>query len=614
MSDSVNRLRDALASINQRVLQRNLTPDLRELDAQIAALQRGLASGSSGLPPRNHIEEAICRYYASGQLTSFRDAYLVSHGILIDDSGLPPLIDDPDRFPALLEGVDQHLSEPRRFRRCFQGLMGGYFGYDPDGEKSSPNGQKNWLRLQRYLDQRARRVLGDRNNPRWAECLQAHRNLFTSDPCGRYGEDLLAGRREAIDELRKEIGITDVSWFMRKLYLAHVRTVLGKPDAQYLEHLPRLVELLADFLRRAHENGLVELHRPMYVPIVDEGLALTLDRHAALMAPPNSAPLRELALQRWGSPWVPSYADNWIFVQAKSRDMVADWLKLEFIRDFFMLLADDRQGDSRRLNFWQRYISAIDQIHFALGSKAQNNDSRDYVVMRKRIDGLSIKLKDQVSANNAFIMRMGSLVMVEFSGYSNACYGYKATQMPFVLGRDPLTTRMDAPNSLKHSRAELWLWHKDGTRETWEQRFEAELAQRGIRPRSASGTVAPVAPTPPRIRVESPVDPVEVKSKKVAPDAQVASIFFDSSEESAFSPSMLERFAQEKSLVIEDLTVKGGCLWIRHHDFVPSVSRNLRRWGVRDQHSRDDYSSEVKQTLQGWGFQYKRGKGWWWKP
>lgn len=574
MSAALKLLRDLLGNTNSRLQSRNLEPDLRKLDNEIEKLKRYSSSGSSGRLRSDFVEEAVQRYYNEGRLASFRDAYLVSHGVLvIPENRHLALIEDLAQFPALLEGVDQYVSEPRRFRRCYQGLLRGYFGYDPEDKNRPPSGPQNWSRLRRYLDQRAGRVLGDQNNPRWAECLQEHRNLFTSDPCGRYGEDLLAGKSGVVDELRKEIGITDGTWFMRKLYLAQVRAILGKPDPQYLERLPRLVELITG-------NML----------ITDEGLALTLDRHAALSTPPISAPLRELAVQRWGSPWLPGNAMPWSRVQTKTRDIIADWLKLEFIREFFMLLAEDGQGDNRRLYFWQRYSSAIERIYFALGSNARKNSSQDYLAMRKRLDGLIIPLQNHDRSMNAFVMRIGPLVLVEFSVYSNACYGYEVSQaLPFSLDGAEVTVKKSEPNSLKSDSRDLWLPHNDGIKgyATWEERFEAELAQYGIYPRSSSQAhshshLDSASVRHGKTRSENSGKASTATSLQARQEPDVAYDLF-------FSLQKLADFAQEKGLAIDDLRRKGGALWVRC----------------------DDSKSDINRTLQDWRFQYKHGKGWW---
>ena len=55
----------------------------------------------------------------------------------------------------------------------------------------------------------------------------------------------------------------------------------------------------------------------------------------------------------------------------------------------------------------------------ALGADARDNSSPDFKTLRKKMAGLVVPLQDNVRSNNAFIMRIGPLVIVEFSGYSN---------------------------------------------------------------------------------------------------------------------------------------------------------------------------------------------------
>lgn len=545
MSNAIDRLRKDLSRSSQDSLQRNSPPDLHELDGHIARLKKRVSASDHASPPRKHLEDAIRRFKMEGHLASFREAYLVSHGTLIALDRQPPIIEDTDRLPVLLKGVDQYQTQQRCFRRCYQGLLLGYFAYDPDDAQRPPSGRQNWLHLRRYLNDRSRKVLGDRHNPRWAIVLQEHLNLFSHDPCGRYGEDLLTGRRDAVDELRNEIRIADRSWFMRKLYLAQVRAILEKSDFAYLEHLPRLTEILT-------EN----------TQITNEGLALTLDRHAAMEAPPNSAPLRELAVQRWGSPWLPSNSVNWARVKEPTQRMIANWLKLQFIRDFFTLLVEDRQGDTDRLIFWQRYASAMDEIHFALGTNARSNRSPDYAAMRRRIEGLALPLQD--GSGNAFIMRMGPLVMVEFSSHSNACYGYKrAKKLPFTRDGAPLNTKVDAKNSLKNSRRALWLTHTDGNT-TWQERFEVELASHGIYPtRDPEPTLQP---GPSKINQAPPHNSGHTK---IQPQPTPRTL----------DMHQLHQFADTEGLVINDLTEQGGLLWVRTDDSKFDISLQLKRWG-----------------------------------
>src|SRR5699024_7491662 len=83
------------------------------------------------------------------------------------------------------------------------------------------------------------------------------------------------------------------------------------------------------------------------------------------------------------------------------------------------------------------------------------------------------------TAGDAFVMIWGQLAVVEFSGYSNAVYGYDTRRgLPFVIEKGrPLRTTVDVKNSLKQSSKVLWLQHQDSIRgfDTWEDRFAAEL-------------------------------------------------------------------------------------------------------------------------------------------
>lgn len=563
MTKELMRLRDLLRQVNEAALRRKLPTGEREVDAEISKLRLRLSSGGGRGLQQNMVAEAVARFSADGRLASFRDAYLVSHGVLLTaEGGHPPVIEDLARFPLLLDGVSGYLDEPRRFRRCYQGLLHGYFGYDPEDAQRPAAGRQNWSRLQSFLGERVSFVLGDRQNPRWAECLQGHLNLFGTDPCGRYGDSLLAGQTAEVDELSQELRIADSSWFMRKLYLSQVRAILAKPDQQYLEQLPQLVGLLTD-------NAI----------ILDEGLALTLDRHARTSPTPISPHLREMAARTWGNPWLPGNSTRWGRVGPEVRAMVTEWLKLEFIRDFFILLAENRNGDTRRLEYWERYVSAIGQIHFALGSQALLNPSRDYVAMRKRMEGLTIPLHDQVGSNNAFIMQIGSLVLVEFSGFSNACYGYETSKtLPFVLDGTPLTTPIDGPNSLKHARRALWLQHQDGIKgfETWEQRFEAALAEHGIHPQSGASMKSRRRAPNDRPTVQRAAAPTATTNAPQRPPTS------PSSPTSAFfSLQTLREFARQEGLEVIDQRQKGGSLWVRADDSNPLISKTLRSWGFR---------------------------------
>jgi hypothetical protein len=595
--DALSKLKSLLAPASQAHLARPWAVE-RTIDSHIAHLERHLKDGAGAYVPKDLQEEAVRRFWSSKRVDNLKDARLVSFGVALP---VGPqrlrVIEDKDRFPALLEGVDQYLPAPKQYRRCYQGLMSGYFAYDPEVNEAPKVGRENWATLREYLGKRASRVREGERNPQWTDSLQQHKTLFGENPCTRYGAALLAGAPQEVDELREILNISDSSWFMRKLYLAQVQAAVGKPQSEFLELLYRVLDLL-------QENELIR----------DEGLALVLDRFAKLRPPPLAVPLRDAAVNWWGNPWLQSNAMRWGRVSPEARAMVSEWLKLEFIEAFFTLLAEEHTGDNRRLEFWARYVSVIEDIHFALGADARDNSSPDFKALRKKMAGLVVPLQDNVRSNNAFIMRIGPLVIVEFSGYSNACYGYTSNKsLPFRFDM-PLVLPKDVKNSLKHSNRELWLSHQDGIRgyETWEERFEAELADGfGVKPKKStikrvvmnrppSPPPPPTAPqatqrVPTAVVAPRPVSPPQETSPAAA-TAQRSNteVSWDiaSFKTANYSRKVLGIFAERFGLKVEDMSEDGGNLWVRT----------------------DDSHLGINGVLLKWGFEFKNArKGWWWR-
>ncbi len=576
---ALNRLKAMLGAATTQPLARTWAEE-GELDEHIRHLDRYLKEGASPYVPKNLQEEAVKRFWTSKRVDSLKDARLVSYGVALPvGPQRVRVIEDRERFPILLDGVDQFLPAPKQYRRCYQGLLSGYFGYDPAKPDTPQVGRDNWESLRKYLGKRAKGVLDGERNPAWADSLQRHETLLSADPCGRYGPAMLDGKRAEVDELREVLNISDTSWFMRRLFLAQVEAATKRRDPEFLTLLYRVLDLL-------HANEIVR----------DEGLALVLDRHARIQPPPLEVPLRDAAVNWWGNPWLGANSMRWGRVTPAARAMVTEWLKLEFIEAFFSLLAEERTGDTRRLEFWKRYVHAIDGVHFALGADARMSRTSDFVALRKKMAGLAVPLQDAVRTNNAFIMQMGPIVIVEFGGYSNACYGYDAKQpLPFEYSR-PVVTPVNADNSLKHSRHLLKLRHQDGIHGwgKWEQMFEATLAENfNVRPTNRPvGAVSPSAPPPPLVRAEPERRPaIHTEPPPQQPEAPRMDRNWEiaSWKTTTYTRKALSQFAERFELRIEDLTAANGNLWVRT----------------------DDSDLGVNGVLLRWEFGYKAGKGWW---
>lgn len=467
-------------------------------------------------------------------------------------------MEDRPRLEKVLDGVDGWSGKPNAYRRCYQGLVKSYFTYDVLAKTTPEAGLSNWHMLRQYLRDHNSLIKDHSPCPQWVDTAVGNRQLFGEQPCEPYVDALLRGDVGIIEHLCEQLGISKASWFLRELVLAQVRGATRLTNAQFQVLLPRLLELLA-----ANEV------------LRDRGMILVLDRYSKIPGTALHPGLRDYSVAWWGNPWLPSNETRWGGVAPEARTMVADWLKLEFIETFFTKLAEDGLGDPRRMNFWKRYVKSIDHIEFALGSFARNSRERDFVALREKMAGLVLEL-DASGRNNAFIMIMGNLVAVEFSGLGNALYGYDARRsVPFDTTKT-LMLRASSPNSLKQKgRSIMWMQHQDGIHnwDKWENMFEATLRKDfGIEPSEASPRGARVQLEP---VVDQPVENVGWRTGTTSPQP--------------YSRSALNGFAREHGLEIDDKISSGGNLWVR-----------------------TDGSNElVNQVLTRWGFRFRLGKGWW---
>ena len=77
------------------------------------------------------------------------------------------MIEDGDRFPKLLGGVEAYMPNPRAFRRCYRGLLHAYFGYNSETARFA--GKDNWGKLRTYLRDRAANIVASGVQPAWVE-------------------------------------------------------------------------------------------------------------------------------------------------------------------------------------------------------------------------------------------------------------------------------------------------------------------------------------------------------------------------------------------------------------------------------------------------------------
>lgn len=147
--------------------------------------------------------------------------------------------------------------------------------------------------------------------------------------------------------------------------------------------------------------------------------------------------------------------------------MVSNWLKRRVIEQFFELLTQDGSTDTRRVKFWSSYTEAIQNIWVVFGKAAQSERNRDFSSLRNLLGDSALRLDGATVKNNAFIMKIGKLYVVEFGEKGNAAYVYRESALPFTLsGSLHLTTELKAGSDSLH--------HRDGL-QPWENTFREKL-------------------------------------------------------------------------------------------------------------------------------------------
>jgi hypothetical protein len=533
--------RKQLSQINQEVfstpipnLAQEMAKTAKQLSVQFGDILHGYSNAQG-------IALSMASFLASGKLNSFKDLKYVCFGISTAYGDTPVILIEHEKlFLELLNQVDEISDEQRKFRRCYQGLLRGYLHYD--GFRSQSDcGKKNWIMLRNFLAKHCLSLKRQKPVIKWTQILWDHRNLLDKNPCDRYGQDVLKGDLSVIEELKNGLGIDDDTWVMNELVLAQVQAATDLHDKDFVVQLLPLVQLL-------------EKH-PL---LLTKGLVLLIKRYEQCVDRPEHHTLRDISIREWKSPWLDTNKPFWhALVGEAATEMISVWLKKRTIRDFFELLQADGQADRQRMEFWLQYAEQIDDIWLALGDHSLYNNKPDYKRIRQNMMGRYMELTGgSYTQDNAFLMRIGGFVFIEFGKQNNACHVFSADNLPFEFGQKRVLGTQDGLKNTYHSGHRAKLTHRDG----WQREFSSFLR--------SFASVVPGQNKPKSQNLEPPL----VKSSKTNLDAV-----------------QLRNFCDIHGLQIDDHRSKGGALWVRapeRHPVATSILKNA-------------------------GFNFKEGKGWW---
>lgn len=502
---------------------------------------------------------ALTKFRETGRFANFIDLKYGCFGICLP---IPigrmewSVIEDEPFLRRLLKQVDEEREQPRRFRKCYQGLMHSYFSY-PIFDEGTDGTVENWKILQRFLGNRREVALSARNVPTWLLTLDRHANLVTSRPCEPYAADLLKGNNKKLVAATEGIGIGAGSWVWQEAVITTAQTVMDiRDDSEFRNKLNSLLDLL---------DGDSDLH--LNESVVVRCLAIALIRYTKCAERPEHPRLRDMAVHHIGNPWLKRSAWDAYVKNDGARKMVDGWLKRRLISDFFALLSEDGNADQRRLNYWLRFEPVIEDMWFVLGSHARFANTSDFREMRKRMEGRLHYLNGQGSPfNNAFVMKIGNFLIVEFGVTGNATYIFNADDAQIDFSKRELSMyRLKGDSHIGR------LIH----RADWERDFDHWLCPRlGWHP--ASGTqpakIKQVTWTP---GIRQTVPPPDIRTGAVSRKNVNLGKAFD--------------LVSELQLKYEDNRSKGGAFWI----LVP------------------DDNLKLNDILLRLGFKYKPKHGWW---
>lgn len=451
---ALDALKDSLSAVNNRFTI-SLFGDPKAMSRTAEELERSFGQGRT--LDSEVVLKTLRQFLQIGLLSGYRDVRNACYGLLVPVQGNRTIASSLDSMEALLRYADAYQAEPKKLKRCFQALLSAYLSLDGCDQRSEHHAQWNTLRLR--LKTWLPRLQSVQPRPEWLAAAFEHRNLFDNDPTARYGASILRGDREEFDTACEQLRVGSSSWVRRRVVISAVDSAVAASDSGFMAHLDQLIEVL-----KANPG------------VREEGAKKLLNRYAQQSATPEHMPLRTFATEAFGNPLITANRQRWFEVSQDAREMVANWLKGFLIERFFELLSHDGQTDKHRPRFWLRYRGSIEAMWFILGASAMRSSNADFKKLRETMGNQCLRLEGATAGNNAFVMKIGKVYVVEFGEKGNATFVFNHNDLPFNLtGQYLYLSKLKSTIHLER------LLHMNG-RESWEGKFADSLAHYGVYP------------------------------------------------------------------------------------------------------------------------------------
>jgi hypothetical protein len=372
--------------------------------------------------PKRSIGRTLLNFRQSEKFLSFLDLKYTCLGItqpvgednwrLIEDAGL---------FPVLLQRVEREKHRFRRFMKCYQGLLSGYFDYNIYADDIPASGLENWEMLRSFLYGNLTVIQQAEPLPGWVKIIGKHAGLLSESLCDDYGADLAQGDYRELKSVLDGLLIPRNSWVWESTVLARIKAVCRLNDETFKKHLDQCLSLSAQDSKIALSEVLKK-----------RCTAQLVSRYAKCSSKPEHAALFDSAVTTIGNPLINRTPWDAFVQDEDARRMINGWFKRRLIADFFTVLSEDSPADTRRLRYWLRFEARIEDIWFALGPYAYGHHGEEFRKFRTIVGDRIMKLENGGSIEtNALIMLIDEYVFVEFGSRGHPCIVFKSNDLSF---------------------------------------------------------------------------------------------------------------------------------------------------------------------------------------
>ena len=331
-------------------------------------------------------------------------------------------------------------------------LLYSYFAFEQHELENLPS---NWIQLRKILDENKSSIFKASTRPKkWMTTLIDNSEVLTTEPTKKFVREFLQDNDEnRVANQLESLRIASVSWFWDDLIRSAIKSIKTMNEDEYLQNIPRFLVLLEK--------------NKIYTTTI---LAALLERYASTSQREKAHEvLKHLALDQWGNPQYESLA-GWNNVNADTKKMVIQWFVRADLEAFFKLFS--RTADVNRFNYWIKFIDQISFSQIFLGPEALYSQRHEHMSFRHLNRGRLKELIGSTPSNNAFLLKIDNVYVIDFSDTGNACFLFN------ILPYKEISPKIHV-RDLKNYTHKGYI-DKLGHIGSWGERFDQRLAEIGI--------------------------------------------------------------------------------------------------------------------------------------